>query len=391
MQFKAIVGQEALKTRLIAQAKAGRVSHAQLFMGADGHGSLLLAIAFAQYLNCMAPTDTDSCGVCNACQKYQKLIHPDLHFTMPSIPVKKGEKALSQNHLKAWREQLLKQPYFSYTEWMAAIEAENKQGNITVAECHEIIQKLSLATFEGQFKVHILWKPELLGNEGNILLKIIEEPPQKTLFLFVTDAIDRVLPTILSRMQLVKIPPIALPELTAHIGQQYDLPENQAQSIAVLSNGNMLEALRFIAEEVNLNETMFINLLRMCFTGDGIGLSNWVMQADALGREKQKDLLTYSIHLLRECFLYRFGSATMLRLKGSEKKFVQDFSVYMFEENMGAMIKSLNDSIFYIERNGNAKLVFHTLGIAFMRYLAVARKLAATQAPQQGAIAQQPN
>ncbi len=374
MQFKEIIGQSEVKKQLISACKSGRISHAQLFLGPEGTGNLALAIAYGQYINCLAPTDDDSCGTCYCCIKYQKLIHPDLHFSFPTIPQKAGEKAQSSPFLPQWRKALIQNPYLTYSEWMVAIEAENKQGNISAAECHDIILRLSLANFEAKYKVLILWLPEFLKNEGNILLKIIEEPPQNTVFILVAHQIDKVIPTILSRTQLVKIPIIETEPLADFLTINQGLTPDLAHSIALLSNGNYPESLRLLDAEVSVNEHLFKDFMRISYAADGVKLSAWVDTIAGLGREKQKDFITYSLHLLRECFLFRFGSAAMLRLKGSEKEFVEKFSPFIVEQNIAEISKVLSESSYYIERNANPRITFHCAGIELARFLQIGKK-----------------
>jgi DNA polymerase-3 subunit delta' len=204
MQFKEIVGQRAIKQRLMNTVKENRVSHAQLFLGPEGSGSLALAVAYAQYLSCENKQPDDSCGECPSCRKYQKLMHPDLHFSYPFFAKHKDDNALT--FIEQWREAFLTYPYLNLDIWRDYLEAENKQANINIAECHQIIKKLSLKPFESTYKILILWLPEYLDKEGNALLKIIEEPQPNTLFLLVAQNQDQILNTILSRTQLVKIP-----------------------------------------------------------------------------------------------------------------------------------------------------------------------------------------
>ncbi len=208
MQFKQIVGQDAIKQRLINSVKENRVSHAQLFLGPGGSGSLPLAVAYAQYLSCENKQDDDSCGECSSCRKYQKLMHPDLHFSYPFFAKHKDDTALT--FIEQWREAFTANPYLSLDTWRSYLDAENKQANINIAECHQIIKKLSFKPFESVYKILILWLPEYLDKEGNALLKIIEEPQPNTLFLLVAQNQDQILNTILSRMQLIKIPALEL-------------------------------------------------------------------------------------------------------------------------------------------------------------------------------------
>src|ERR1700740_2732515 len=235
MQFKHIIGQEAVKQKLLGTVADNRVSHAQLFLGPEGSGSLALAVAYAQYLSCEDRQPDDSCGVCASCRKYQKLVHPDLHFSYPFFAKDKNDTALT--FIEQWREALTGNPYLSLDIWRSYLDAENKQANINIAECHQIIKKLSFKPFESVYKVLILWLPEYLDREGNSLLKIIEEPQPNTLFLLVAQNQDQILNTILSRTQLIKIPALGFEEIRHHLVEKHNQTIEAASQIAYLCNG----------------------------------------------------------------------------------------------------------------------------------------------------------
>src|SRR6201991_2854654 len=241
MQFKHIIGQEAVKQRLINTVNENRVSHAQLFLGPEGSGNLALAVAYAQYLSCEDKQADDSCGECSSCRKYQKLMHPDLHFSYPFFAKHKDDNALT--FIEQWREAFLANPYLSLDTWRGYLDAENKQANINIAECHQIIKKLSFKPFESLYKILILWLPEYLDKEGNALLKIIEEPQPNTLFILVAQNQDQILNTILSRTQLVKIPPLSYSNISEFMVAHHNQTEQAASQISYLSNGNMADAL----------------------------------------------------------------------------------------------------------------------------------------------------
>ncbi len=381
MKFADIIGQQGLKQQLIHTIKEGRVSHAQLFLGPEGSGKLPLAIAYAQYLNCKSPSEEDSCGICSSCQKYNKLIHPDLHFSFPIV--NKGtdaEKNICAAHMKDFREAFLADPYMSYNDWMVAHGAENKQGNISKFECYDIISKLGLAPFEAGFKVLIMWLPEYLRDAGNVLLKIIEEPPQNTLFILVAERQEMLLSTISSRTQLVKVPRLLVEDLAMHLENQFELDPKTAQSVAMLSEGNARLAREMLGHEVSINEQLFMDFMRLTFAGKGTEILEWIEKTNELGREGQKNLLQYGLHILRECFLMRFGSAKLLRLKGAELDFVTKFSAFINEQNVSEFNRIFNEGSYYIERNANARLVFHNLANESERLLANAKKVATVNA-----------
>lgn len=371
MLFADIPGLSAVKEQLIRSAQSGRVSHAQLFLGKEGGGHLALALAYATYLNCKQPGPTDSCGVCESCVKYNKLIHPDLHFSFPIIRTEKDKsETISDVYIKPWRSIWQQTPFFTPNEWLNKIGAENKQGNISVSECQNIIRKLSLSAFEAPYKVLIMWQPELLGNTGNVLLKIVEDPPPNTLFLFVAEDEERILTTIRSRLLMVKIPRISTPDLTRWLVENQSLAEEQAHSLALVSEGNIAQANRLLKEEVDLNEQLFTDWMRKCFLKENArDLSQWVEIVAGLGREKQKNLLNYSLHMLRECLMYRYGTPEHVNLIGSELEFVKKFSPFIDHKKLNVMARSIEQSIFYIERNVNSKLIFHTLSFDIERQL----------------------
>lgn len=381
VRFAEIIGQEELKRKLVQTVKEGRVSHAQLFLGPEGSGKLALAVAYAQYLNCKSPTDDDSCGICSSCQKFNKLIHPDLHFSFPIV--NKGmeaEKNICAAHMKDFREAFLSDPYLNYADWLQVHGAENKQGNISKFECYDIISKLGLAPFEAGFKVLIMWLPEYLRDAGNVLLKIIEEPPQKTLFILVAERQEMLLSTISSRTQLVKVPRIAIDDLAQHLQHTFELEESVSRSVALLAEGNARLARELINHELGANEQLFMDFMRHTYTGKGPDILVWIEKASDLGREGQKSLLQYGLHILRECFLMRFGSAKLARLKGAELDFVTKFSVFITQSNIAEFNRLFNDGIYYIERNANARIVFHHLANESERLLAGAKKSAPVQA-----------
>src|SRR5664279_501522 len=244
MNFSRIPGQKEIKEKLIRSVKEERVSHAQLFAGPEGCGSMALALAYAQYLSCENRNDHDSCGVCKSCVKYEKLIHPDLHFVFPVIKGKKATDPVSDTYIEEWREFVNKSPYFSLNSWMDFIEVGNSQGMIFASEASEIIKKLSLKTFESDFKIMIIWLPEKMHQAtANKLLKMIEEPPEKTLFILVSEEPDKVIPTILSRCQLVKIPSFLTPDVKKYLTEILNVPLEKAEDICRVSNGNITRAI----------------------------------------------------------------------------------------------------------------------------------------------------
>src|SRR5450432_1816599 len=245
MSFKNVIGQAAVKQRLVELVKGNRLSHALLFLGNEGSGALPLALAFAQYVVC-EDRSTDACCSCPSCIKAQRLIHPDIHYSYPVIPKKPGDKPVSTDYGAEWREFIAQYAYGNSYDWLQFIGAENKQGNITAQECADILRKLSLKSFESGYKILILWMPEYLGNEGNKLLKLIEEPPADTLFILVAENESLILPTIVSRTQLVKIPIPETADIAKALIERAGVGAEQARQVAAISEGNYHEALQLI-------------------------------------------------------------------------------------------------------------------------------------------------
>ncbi len=376
MKFSEVVGQETLKDKLVQTVHEGRISHAQVFLGSEGTGALPMALAYAQFLNCLAPTENDSCGSCSSCVKYSKLIHPDLHLSFPFIKPEneKSENAIAAHFLKEFRETFLEDPYINYDSWIQAMGGGNKQGNINKAECLEIISKLGLHTFEAKYKVLIMWLPEYLQQIGNILLKIIEEPPAGTVFLLVAERPELLLSTLLSRTQLVKVPRLSVDSITTYLVNNCDLSQKEAHSIALLSEGNLRSARALVQHEVSLNESLFINFMRAAYRADGNAILAWLDKSSEMSREQQKNFLQYGLHLIRECFLMQYGSAKLVRLRDAELEFVTKFSPFILKQHMQDYNRILNDAIYYVERNANGRLVFHNLANEIERLLTLSRK-----------------
>jgi len=311
MQFKQIVGQDAIKQRLVNSVKENRVSHAQLFLGPGGSGSLPLAVAYGQYLSCENKQHDDSCGECSSCRKYQKLMHPDLHFSYPTFGLPK-ETAL--DFIENWRKAFLENNYLDLDIWRSYLDAGNKQANINIAECHQIIKKLSFKPFESVYKVLILWLPEYLDKQGNALLKIIEEPQPNTLFLLVAQNQDQILNTILSRTQLIKIPALSFDDIKKHLVVHHNQTEAAAAEIAYLSNGSLTEALAMLQDENKGYHGLFVQWLRLCFANKGIEIISFVEQASKMGRENQKNFLRYGVNFIRECCLILSDAESLVHL-----------------------------------------------------------------------------
>ncbi|MGV6945947.1 DNA polymerase III subunit [Sphingobacterium kyonggiense] len=362
MQFNRIIGHEALKQQLIATVRENRVSHAQLFLGPEGSGSLALAVAYAQFINCENKQENDSCGQCASCTKYEKLIHPDLHFSYPFFAKDKNDTA--NTFIESWRNAFLSNPYMSLSFWREQLEADNKQANINIAEAHSIIKKLSLKAFEAEYKVLIMWLPEYLDTQGNALLKLIEEPPEKTLFLLVAENQDKILNTIISRTQLVKVNKLSYEKLKQFLIQDKQIEPNRANEIAFIADGNIQSALTQLEEEANTNFDLLIRWLRFIVTDSGLNIIQICEEElSKLGRENQKLFLVYSINIIRQIVLLNQGMPNLVFLKDSELEFVQKFSEITTLEKLETAIDLLEKTHYSVERNANPKILFLDLSL----------------------------
>jgi DNA polymerase III subunit delta' len=395
MLFSSIIGQKETKQHLVELVQQNRLSHALLFLGNEGSGALSMAIAFAQFIVCekvngknqaalgpslfgdeqttnnaQHPADkpqttnpTDACGVCPACVKARQLIHPDIHFSYPVISKKSGDKPVSTDYISEWREFILQYPYGNVYDWLQFIGAENKQGNITAEECNDIIRKLSLKSFESEFKILIIWMPEYLGKEGNKLLKLIEEPPPNTLFILVAENESLVLPTIISRTQLIKIPPIDSAAVEEALLQRTKLTAEQARQIASVSEGNYREALQLIQHAEEDWQSLLREWLNATLKTGPVAQVKWVEEISKMGREKQKQFLRYFNHLLEQALRIKLMGEENVHLPQNESDFAQRLNKIAGISQQQEIIEELDKATYYIERNANAKMLFHALTI----------------------------
>ncbi|MFH0893092.1 MAG: DNA polymerase III subunit delta [Bacteroidota bacterium] len=373
MLFSEIIGQEEIRRRLIKTVVDGRVSHAQLFFGPEGIGKLPLAIAYAQYLSCSNKQPDDSCGECPSCMKYQKYAHPDLHFIFPTSTTKSVSKdPSSSKFMSEWREFLMiNKGYGSLEEWYDFIGIENKQGNIYAADCGEIIRALSLKTYEAEFKVVVIWMVErLYYSAAPKLLKTLEEPPQKTIFLLVSENPDMIIRTILSRTQMVKIPRITDQALHQSIAENWNMSESETTSIVRMAEGNYIEACRLIShDEKNMRFLdSFREWMRLCYrlfqqSMDYVALINWIEDFSKLGREKQKSFIRYSTEILQECNAMNTSPDAQPKLDEQEIEFVGKFSKIVTPHNCGDVTKEMNSAYHHLERNANPKILMMDLSV----------------------------
>ncbi len=364
MQFKEVIGQQEIKTKLTGMAGSGRIPHALMLLGPEGNGNLALALSLAQYIQCENKQEDDSCGVCSSCVKNQKFIHPDVHFTFPVVIKKPTEPPISIDYITEWRTALASNAYMNSNDWLQSIGAENRQGNITVRECHEIIRGMSMKTYEAEFKIQIIWLAEFLKEAGNTLLKVIEEPPANTIFILIVENVEMILNTIISRTQLIKVNAIEDADVKHALLKRFEMDENAAKRIARISDGNFNVALNYAEGEENANDKLLHRWLVCCFnlklknsSSNSSNLMEWVEEISKIGRENQKIFLKYALFFLRECSLISlYGNSE--KLDGEELKFATGLSTKLEPNQLEALSKILNQLYYHIERNGNPKILF---------------------------------
>ena len=363
MLFSAIPGQHEVKEKLVQLVTNNRLSHALLFLGKEGSGALQLASALAQYIVCENKI-SDSCGTCPSCKKAAALMHPDIHFSFPTITKTGIDKPVCNDFIEEWRSFNKDNPYGNVYDWLQTLEAENKQGNITAHECEDILHKLNLKSFESGYKILIQWMPEYLGNAGNKLLKLIEEPPAQTLFILVAEDESKILPTILSRTQLIKINRVATKDVQSWLIDGLSVPKEKAISIAPLAQGNLREAMQLLHHgDENWQDLLRDWLNAIIKNGPGAQVK-WVDEMSKIGREKQKQFIAYFIHLLS--ISIRISNNEIPHDIGeNEIDFAQRLLKLADTSQIQSMVEELDKSIYYIERNANPKMLFMALSIKF--------------------------
>lgn len=375
MLFSEIIGQQEVKTQFIRTVTEQRIPHAQLIRGTEGTGKLGLAIAYAQYICCENRTPTDSCGLCPSCVKYKKLAHPDLHFVFPVIKPSGKSSVVCDDFIAEFREKILTSPYFSVNDWYASISNDTKQGIIYSNESEEIVRKLSLKTYESEYKIMIIWLPEKMHNScANKLLKIVEEPPEKTLFLMVSNEPDQIITTILSRTQHIFIPRLQENEIVQALmkNDELEIEKEEALYAAHIANGSYLTAMSVLNEgdENKQNFDRFTLIMRSAWQ---VGnkkdhaslktLKKWSdeMAAPSIGREKQKNFLNYAQRMTRENFIRNIQQPELNYFTATEANFSARFSPFINERNVEDLMTEFALAERHIEQNVNAKMVFFDL------------------------------
>lgn len=370
--FRDVIGQEAAKQRLLQEAGEGRIPHAQLFCGPEGAGKLPLALAYAKYLCCTNPGPEGACGTCPSCVKWNKLVHPDVHFMFPIVKSAKGKKEVCDDYLADWRHLLMNNPYFALPHWLAAMGAENGQALIYARESDEITRKLSLKSVEGGYKITIIWLPEKMHEAcANKLLKLLEEPPEKTLFLLVSEMPEQLLSTILSRTQRFSVPRIAEADIALALRDKYAVQSADADAIAHMANGSFVKALETISlnEENQLFFDLFVSLMRLAWQRKIRELKQWSEQVAGLGRERQKNFLDYCQRMIRENFIYNLHQPEMNYLIRPEENFAIRFAPFVNERNVVGIMEELSEAQLHIVQNVNPRMVFFDFALKMIMLL----------------------
>jgi len=397
MLFSDVIGQSALKKGLPELMRENRLAHALLFLGKEGSGALPLAIAFAQYVMCQkvnpsknssatssnpfdsslfgsetlatakeeisTPLLDEVCSTCSSCLKMANMVHPDVHFSYPTVSKKSGQATLCTDYITEWREFIKSYPYGNVYDWLQFINAENKQGNINVHECNDIIRKLNLKSFEGGYKILIMWLPEYLKEAGNKLLKLIEEPPEKTLFILVAESDENILSTILSRCQIIKVPNLDDSDIEKALVERNNKDSDNARRIASVSQGNYREALQISQHADEDWQSLLREWLNTILKTGPMAQAKWVDEIAKLGREKQKQFLRYFLHLLHLALKIKAMPEMEANYPLKDLDFAQRLNKIAGFSQIQAITEELDNAVYYIERNANAKMLFMALTI----------------------------
>ncbi len=369
MFFHQIPGQEEVKRSLVKSVKEGRISHAQMFLGPEGSGKLALALAYSQYISCTDRQENESCGKCPSCIKYHKFVHPDLHFLYPTMA--SANESMTDKFLGAWREELNENVFMDQNHWYGKIGLETKQGIISARDSDQVILKLSLKSYESEYKVIIIWLPEKMNaTAANKLLKIIEEPPAGTIFILVTESADELLATIRSRTQMIKVPRLKdeeIAEALVKLGVNNELIPDAVH----VANGNFNKALTATRsdEQNKYNFEKFVSLMRLCFKREYKEILDLTNELGSRGRENQKLFLTNSSRLIRENFMVNLKRNELTHMTAYEKDFSIKFSAFINMKNAPRLYEEFNMAYNHIAANGFAKIVLFDLSLKIIQLL----------------------
>ena len=371
MRFENVIGQNDLKKKLLREVENQKISHAQMFLGDPGFGALPLALAFAQYILCEEKQENDSCGVCTTCRQVEKLQHPDLHFSFPTV---QSISKVSNGLLPDWRSQIQESPYFSSFDWIKKIDPKEDKTKpiISVFESEDIQKKLRLKSYQGGYKILIMWLPETMNLQcANKILKILEEPPEKTLFLLVSADADALIDTIRSRCQILQLHRIERELIQTHLKKTFNIDEQKCKSITSFSEGNLLKAYE-IAKSSDDDEELkdaFIDMMRSSYKKNVIEMMNWSDSMAKKGRGRQKIFLNYTLHMLRQCIVKNYMGERLVQVSKEEEAFIERFSPFVSGKNIREFMKAFDEAYYQLERNANSKILFTLLCFQSMRFL----------------------
>jgi DNA polymerase-3 subunit delta' len=379
MFFKDIPGQDELKLQLTDSARKGVVPHARLFCGAEGNGGFQLALAYARYLNCTSRGETDACGKCPSCIKYNELAHPDLHFVFPMLSNKSLKKEVCDDYLPEWRaflkERIAEHSYFTVDTWLDWLDGEkNKQAIIYAAESDRIIHKMTFRIYEANYRILFVWMPERMNETcANKLLKFIEEPPPNTAILMITDSPDKILGTIVSRSQLVQVRPLRPEVLMKALTELWQVQEEEAAQLAHLSGGNYFKAVKFLAVENDQHYFLecFKTIMRNGWTRNVVAMKSFAEEMASMNQEKQKKFLAYCQRQVRENFIRCLHEPSLCYMDKEESDFSRNFYPYVNERNVAELMDELSLAERHIHQNVNPKMVFFDLS---MRIIVLIKK-----------------
>lgn len=371
MYFSDFPGQDSTKTQLLDLFKSERVPHALLLNGEEGCGHLQLALSFSSLLLCKSPTSLDACKNCSSCKMYEKYQHPDLHFSYPIHLSKTEHSETSDDQRSSFLEALEKYKCLGKKTWYSKMGNENKQGVIGVKESQAILAKISLKSFFGSAKILLMWMPELMNIQAaNKLLKLIEEPPENTYFIFVSNNQSKILPTISSRLQTINVPRLKDENISDFLEKKFQIEPSTANNIAKISKGNLNKAINthLDAGISEMNRSLFVNWMRLCYSRNIADTIDWVNEFSKIGREQIKDFITYSLEMYRQCIMGNYN----MEIEGvseSEKNFLEKFKPFVNHQNISEINSIMNDAYYHMERNANPKILMLDVSIKLYKLL----------------------
>lgn len=369
MFFSDVIGQKEIKSDLIKEVNSGQIAHGQLFLGNEGYGTLPLALAFSRYVLCSQPNSNDACGSCTSCLQMSDLQHPDLHFVFPMVLT---VAKTSDVFINEWRELVKSKGYFTLYDWVKKMDDKERQPVIGTDESKEIIRKISLKSFQGGFKIMIIFAADEMNNHcANKLLKILEEPPSQTLFILLSSNAQHILPTIKSRVQTLSIGRLQTHEISSYLQKQHNVETQVADGIASFADGDLCVALGLFNENDSTNayRELFIGLMRSSFKKDVLQMMDWADEVSSISKERQKVFLLYSLHMLRQSLLMNYLGPDHVRLTAEEFQFIEKFSPYITGANIKMFIEELDKNYYHLERNAHAKILFTQLSFQSMRFI----------------------